>query len=448
MTKLALLIGVSDYKPGLNPLPAALKDVEAMQQVLQNPQAGGFDKVEILTNPDSYTMQYEIEMLFSDRAKTDLVLLFFSGHGVKDDKGRLYFTTRITQKNRRGDLIRSTAVPASFIHEAMNGCKAKRQVLILDCCFSRAFDPSLRVKDDNSVDLKNQLGSEGRVVLTSSSSTQYSFKQPSLDLSIYTFYLVEGMVSGAADLDKDGEISVLELHDYAANKVQESVSTMTPKLITLKDKGFDFIIAKTKASKTDIEQSAFDNKEFEYYREQLERQKKEQEQIKRRQNLHRLHTLKVRFYRLSQLLKLQQWKEADEQTWHLMFEAVNYENEIFSSVNSFRDFPRKIISEVDDLWLKYSNGYFGFSVQKRIWEETKKYGSDQQTVFSQMLSLSSAPPIGAGADYKLGLENSPRGYFPRRGKSNQFDYKIGWIFDWQSDFWIENFEMMYSRLNN
>jgi uncharacterized caspase-like protein len=99
MAKLALLIGVGDYEPELNPLPTAVKDVEAMQRVLQNPLAGGFDKVELLRNPDSYTMQYEIEMLFSDRIKTDLVLLFFSGHGVKDESDRLHFATRITRKN-------------------------------------------------------------------------------------------------------------------------------------------------------------------------------------------------------------------------------------------------------------------------------------------------------------------------------------------------------------
>jgi len=34
MVKVALLIGVSEYEPGLNPLPAATKDVEAMRKVL------------------------------------------------------------------------------------------------------------------------------------------------------------------------------------------------------------------------------------------------------------------------------------------------------------------------------------------------------------------------------------------------------------------------------
>jgi GUN4-like len=264
---------------------------------------------------------------------------------------------------------------------------------------------------------------------------------------------VEGINSGAADLDKDGKISVLELHNYAANKVQEAVPNMTPKLITLKDKGFGIILAKTEASipkqKTHIEKSTFDDREIEYYKKQLEQQKEQQKEIKRRRNLHRSNSLKARFSRLSQLLKLQKWKEADEETWYLMFEAVDSENEVFSSVQSFKDFPCNIISEVNSLWLKQSSGHFGFSVQKQIREETKKYGYKQQEVFSQKLSLSSVL-LGAGSDHKLGTENCPRGYFPRKGKSNQYDGIgiIGWVFDWQNDFRIENFEMMYSRLGD
>jgi uncharacterized caspase-like protein len=248
MAKAALLIGVSDYEPGFNPLPAAVKDIEAMQRVLLDPEMGGFDQVKLLANPDPQTMQYEIETLFSSRVKDDLVLLFFSGHGIKDDSGRLYFATRITRKNVKGDLIRSTAVPANFVNDIMNNSRCRRQAIILDCCFSGAFDPALQAKDDGSVDLRNQLGAEGRVVLTSSSSTEYSFEQQGAELSLYTRYLVEGMETGAGDLNEDGFVSVLELHEYASSKVQETAPNMTPKIITLRDKGFEIVLAKARVA--------------------------------------------------------------------------------------------------------------------------------------------------------------------------------------------------------
>jgi hypothetical protein len=248
MAKVALLIGVSEYEVGLNPLPAAVKDVVALERVLRDSEMGDFDEVKILTNPEPQAMQYEVETLFSGRSKDDFVLLFFSGHGIKDDSNNLYFATRITKKSAKGDLIRSTAVPARFVHEVMNNSRAKRQAIILDCCFSGAFDPNLLSKDDGSVDLQGQLGAEGRVVLTSSSSTQYSFEQQGSDLSLYTRYLIEGIETGAGDIDEDGKISVRELHGYATSKVQETAPNMTPKLIILKDMGLDIVLAKAKVT--------------------------------------------------------------------------------------------------------------------------------------------------------------------------------------------------------
>ena len=247
MIKRALLIGVSDYEPGLNPLPAAVNDITAMQRVLLDPELGGFAEAELLANPDSQTMQYAIETLFSRCTRDDLVVLFFSGHGVIDN-GRLYFASRNTQKTAQGDLMRSTAVPTHFVHDSMNRSRCKRQVIILDCCYSGAFDPALQAKDDGAVDLRGQLGAEGRVVLASSSSTEYSFAQPGADLSIYTRYLVEGMETGAGDRDEDGWVSVLELHEYAVSKVQETAPQMTPKIIVMKDKGFEIKLAKARVT--------------------------------------------------------------------------------------------------------------------------------------------------------------------------------------------------------
>ena len=245
MAKVALLIGVSEYEPGLNPLPAAVKDVEAMQQVLLHPEMGGFTETDImvLKNPQRQDMEEAIESLFAHRQKDDLLVLFFSGHGIKDDTGRLFLATRTTRKTLRGDLIRSSAVAASVVHESMSRSRSKRQVVILDSCFSGAFAEGLSAKDDGTVNIREQLGGEGRAVLTSSSSTQYSFEQQGSDLSIYTRYLIEGITTGAADLDEDGVVSIDELHDYASRKVREIQPTMRPEIYTSRE-GFKIRLTK------------------------------------------------------------------------------------------------------------------------------------------------------------------------------------------------------------
>ena len=245
MAKIALLIGVSDYTSGFTPLPSAVKDAQAMKRVLEQTDIGGFDQVQSLENPDRQSMEDAIEALFTSCRKDDLVLLFFSGHGVKDDGGGLYLAAHNARKDERGRLVKSRAVAAGLVVQFMENCRSKRQVIILDCCFSGAFAEGMKVKDDGSIDVKNQLGGEGRVILTSSTAIQYSFEQQDSALSIYTQYLVEGIETGDADQDRDGFIGVNELHDYAKRRVQEIKPEMNPEIYLAKEGYNKILLAQT-----------------------------------------------------------------------------------------------------------------------------------------------------------------------------------------------------------
>jgi len=244
MRKKALLIGVSDYTYGFTPLASAIKDVQAIKRVLERPDIGDFQELKVLENPDRQSMEEAIEILFANCRKEDLVLLFFSGHGVKDEDGRLYLAACNARKDDKGRLVKSRAVAGSLVVQFMENCRSKRQVIILDCCFSGAFAEGMKAKDDGSVDVIKQLGGEGRVVLSSSSSTQYSFEQQGFELSIYTHFLVEGMETGDADQDRDGFIQIDELHEYAKRRVQETKPEMNPDISLVKE-GYKIRLAQT-----------------------------------------------------------------------------------------------------------------------------------------------------------------------------------------------------------
>jgi formylglycine-generating enzyme required for sulfatase activity len=247
MGKFALLIGVGSYRsPDLNDLLAAPRDVEAMQQVLVDPAIGGFavDDVCVLQNPEPQEMREEIERLFINRKRSDLVLLYFSGHGVVDDAGQFYLTTVATDKGR----LRSTAIESTYVHglmEQRGKDRSQHQVVILDSCFSGAFAEGMAAKG-NEVNLQPQLGGKGRAVLTSSSGTEYSFEQKDGELSVYTQYVVEGLRTGIADKDEDGWISVDELHEFAAMKVREVAPSMQPKIYAVEE-GYKIFVAKALA---------------------------------------------------------------------------------------------------------------------------------------------------------------------------------------------------------
>jgi len=245
MAKVALLIGVSDYGPGFNSLPGTIKDVAAMRRVLQHPDIGAFTEVATLANPEPLVMQEAIETLFKEkvRQRDDLALLFFSGHCVNDHNNKLYFATRNTRKNAKGELVKSTAVPASFVQDIMSDSRSRQQVVILDCCFSNAFADVWSAKNYGSVDVEDQLSGEGRVVLTSSISTQQFFPQKGSEISKYTRHLVEGITTGAADIDKDQYISVYELHQYASRKAEEAAATIEPEIYAGKE-SYSILLAK------------------------------------------------------------------------------------------------------------------------------------------------------------------------------------------------------------
>ncbi|MGI0486914.1 caspase, EACC1-associated type [Pantanalinema rosaneae CENA516] len=451
MARVALLIGTGEYTDGFKPLSAAPKDVEAIAAVLRDPEMGGFDQVEPLINQPHTTIAETIETWFRSRQKDDLALLYISGHGVKDAQSDLYFAACNTRKQKE-ELVRSTAVAASFVRDRIRESKAKRQVIILDCCFSGAFGDLLS-KDDDTINLETLLGAEGRVVLTSSSSIQYSFEQRDGGLSIYTRYLVEGIRTGAADIDGDGAISVQELHHYASRKVQEESPAMTPKIIVLKDEGYQIRIAKTplgdpkvkyrkeaeaivqedgdtideifsrpvleewqrKLGLTDAEVQTIETEILEPIRQRQAKIQRYQEvftraiqhknplgelERKRLKQLQQLlglldenvqwveqealkqleHNLAqspddlssekgIDYTTLRDLLKAQDWKAADRETYRVMIRAVGKEEGKGFTQDELLNFPCTDLKTIDALWVKYSKGHFGFSVQKKIYVE-------------------------------------------------------------------------------
>ena len=75
----------------------------------------------------------------------------------------------------------------------------------------------------------------------------------------------------------------------------------------------------------------------------------------------------VSFQRLESLLKAGKWRDADLETRNLMLKLTKREQEEWLILKDVTNFPRQELRKMDQLWVKYSKGKFGFSVQKQIW---------------------------------------------------------------------------------
>jgi len=161
--RLALLIGSYAYlDAGLRPLVAPPEDVAALKQVLEDPDVGGFTVTTALDQP-SYVVRRAVAELCADRRHDDLLLLYFSGHGIKDEAGRLFFATRDTETR----LPAATSLAADFVNQALVDSRARTNILLLDCCYSGAFAHGL-TKGDTAVHTAERFQGSGRIVLTAS----------------------------------------------------------------------------------------------------------------------------------------------------------------------------------------------------------------------------------------------------------------------------------------
>ncbi len=82
----------------------------------------------------------------------------------------------------------------------------------------------------------------------------------------------------------------------------------------------------------------------------------------------------IDYSNLRDLLASGKWKEADEETYRLTLKVADREKKECLSKDNWLNFPCKDLRTIDQLWIKYSDGRFGFSVQKQIWESKKVGG--------------------------------------------------------------------------
>ncbi|GGN58125.1 hypothetical protein GCM10011579_021070 [Streptomyces albiflavescens] len=233
----ALIIANDTYEDqGLKQLRAPGHDAEALSGVLRNPQIGDFE-VDVLRNASTQEMKECIEgFLLSDRGRDDQLVLHFSCHGIKSESGELYFAA----SNTKPRLLDSTGVSADFVQRCMSRTRAGCTVLFLDCCYGGAFSRGASVRASRDMHVLDAFagekpsGGRGWAVITASNSMEYAFEDAELTEgstarpSVFTHAVVEGLETGDADRDEDGEVSLDDLYEYVYDRVRDQNPNQNP----------------------------------------------------------------------------------------------------------------------------------------------------------------------------------------------------------------------------
>jgi hypothetical protein len=217
----ALLVGVNHYADAaISSLRVCTSDVQAVYDILA---ASGYapDQTRLLLSPGtpaSPATRAEVLSALVSMAQAadegDWLLFYFSGHGIDHD-GHAY----LLPSDARYTTIGDTGINLDRVKQILQDSAAQAKVIILDACHSGAQigkAPSGMTEDFVRHVFEE---AEGLAILASCKQKQVSWEWPEQGRSVFTHYLLEGL-SGAADLDKKGFVTVEDVSRYVTDKVK------------------------------------------------------------------------------------------------------------------------------------------------------------------------------------------------------------------------------------
>jgi hypothetical protein len=225
----AVVVGINDY-PRLPQLKYAVNDALAFQRLLIENNRVPEGNITVLINEQATLRNLRSALgtgLKSAAGTDDLTIIFFAGHGATErdatsSDGDGLEKYLLTYDSDPADLF-STGMPMRDIALIFNRIRSESLVFIADSCYSGASGGrtvgtgGLRANISDTF-LERLAGGRGKVIITASAANEVSVEKNELQHGVFTYYLLEGL-RGAADIDRDGMVTVDEVYRYVSDKV-------------------------------------------------------------------------------------------------------------------------------------------------------------------------------------------------------------------------------------
>ncbi|MFF9788370.1 caspase family protein [Streptomyces nigrescens] len=183
----AVLLGVTWYSD-LEDLPGVANNLPALAEAVCGPFGWGLDDQHctVVAEPASLEQMLEPVSTAAKEAR-DTLLVYYAGHGLLNQQQELHLGLPNSRAGRG-----RTAVPYSWLREAISEGKAKRHVIILDCCFSGRALGSM----SGPATLADQAWIDGSFLMAAAPETGIALAPPGEQYTAFTGELLTAMKDG------------------------------------------------------------------------------------------------------------------------------------------------------------------------------------------------------------------------------------------------------------
>lgn len=231
-TRLGVIIGVSRHKDYSIPkLKYTEEDAISVHKYLTD-QAGGRipeRNVKLLTDERASKegILKALNHLAQKARSQDSVIVYFAGYGLSipspGEAGDETAGSRpfLVPFDADPDSVEGSCIALDEIEHRLLAIDARELLVILDTSFGGTLESrALKVSEGQAVILDSFLKRPGRFLLLSGRPDEGAMEIDDHRHGIFTYYMLQGL-GGPADADKDGSITVGELHGYLEGKVAE-----------------------------------------------------------------------------------------------------------------------------------------------------------------------------------------------------------------------------------
>ncbi|MGD3108541.1 caspase, EACC1-associated type [Streptomyces sp. YGL11-2] len=177
----AVLIGASTFSEagGLPSIPAVSANLDGLRAALTSSTTGSLAAEYCTLLRDPAATSVIGQALAQGSEATDVLFVYYSGHGLVDERGRLYLSLSSTKP----DQLRWTALPFDFLREELAASRAEIRVLILDCCFSGR---AVEAMSDPDRAITGQIDIAGTYTMTSTTANATAYAPAGAKYTAFT----------------------------------------------------------------------------------------------------------------------------------------------------------------------------------------------------------------------------------------------------------------------